>query len=366
MAILIDGIVGARPNLMKMAPLARAIAEDGTFVLRLIHTGQHYDAALSGTFFADLGLPPPGLNLDVGSGPQGEQTARILAGYERCLLKSGSMPRGVLVVGDVNSTLACSLAAAKLGIPVAHIEAGLRSGDRAMPEELNRILTDALADLLFVSEPSGLANLIREGRPAERSWLVGNVMVDTLLRELPRAAESTVLERMALAGGRYAYLTLHRAANVDDPPTLARLMEAIALIARELPVVFAVHPRTVARLRELGLPRIEGLIRTSPQGYHDNVRLIRDATVVLTDSGGIQEEAAVLGVPCLTLRRNTERPITIELGTNELVGSDPKKILAGWRRIASGGWKRASGIPFWDGRAAHRIVSHLRAAWGSS
>lgn len=363
MKIPIDGIVGARPNLMKMAPLARAIAEDRTFALRLIHTGQHYDAALSGAFFRELGLPEPAANLEAGSGPQGEQTGRILAAYERLLLR-GSRPRGVLVVGDVNSTLACALAAAKLEIPVAHVEAGLRSRDRSMPEELNRILTDALSELLFVSEPGGLANLKEEGRPAERSWLVGNVMVDTLLQELPRAAESTVLSRLGVAGGRYAYLTLHRAGNVDDPRTLAGLMGAIARIADEVPVVFAVHPRTAGRLSELDLPPITGLIRTGPQGYHDNVRLIRDAEAVLTDSGGIQEEAAVLGVPCLTLRENTERPITVELGTNELVGRDPRKIFAGWRRVVSGRRKRAPGIPLWDGRAARRIVKHLKAAWG--
>lgn len=364
MAIPIDGIVGARPNLMKMAALARALARDGTFDLRLIHTGQHYDSGLSGSFFRDLGLPEPAANLEAGSGPQGEQTARILAGYEKMLLREDAKPRGVLVVGDVNSTLACSLGAAKLGVPVAHVEAGLRSGDWSMPEEINRILTDALSDLMFVTEPGGLDHLRREGRPTERSWLVGNVMVDTLLRELPRARLSTVLERIGVEPGRYAYLTLHRAANVDEPRTLAGLMDAAGRIARDLPVVFAVHPRTAGRLEALQPPPSGRLIRVGPQGYHDNLRLIRDAKAVLTDSGGMQEEAAVLGVPCLTLRENTERPITVERGTNELVGSDPERILESWRRIGAGRWKRGGDIPLWDGRAAERIVGHLRRAWG--
>lgn len=366
MAIPLDGIVGARPNLMKMAPLARALEADGTFALRLIHTGQHYDPALSGSFFRDLGLPAPAANLSAGSGPQGEQTARILTSYEKMLLDGRARPRGVVVVGDVNSTLACSLGAAKLGIPVAHVEAGLRSGDWSMPEEINRVLTDALSELLFVSEPGGLAHLEREGRPAERSWLVGNVMVDTLLRELPRARESTVLERLGLETGRYAYLTLHRAGNVDEPRALSGVMEAVAAIAREVPVVFAVHPRTAERLEALSPSDIPGLVRTGPQCYHDNIRLIKDAKAVLTDSGGIQEEAAVLGVPCLTLRRNTERPITVELGTSELVGCDPERILEAWGRIASGRWKRGGNIPLWDGRAAERIVGRLKRAWGSA
>lgn len=365
MPILIDGIVGARPNLMKMAPLARALAADGTFELRLIHTGQHYDAALSGAFFRELGLPEPAANLEVGSGPQGEQTGRILIEYEKILL-SGARPRGVVVVGDVNSTLACSLAAAKLGIPVAHVEAGLRSGDWSMPEEINRVLTDALAELMFVSEPGGLIHLEREGRPAERCWLVGNVMVDTLLRELPRADSSDVLARLKLSPAGYAYLTLHRAANVDDPATLGRIMSAVTAISDELPVVFAVHPRTAARLGALERPPGPRVLLVGPQGYHDNVRLIRDARAVLTDSGGVQEEAAVLGVPCLTLRDNTERPITVELGTNELVGRDPGRILAAWRRVASGQAKRAGTIPFWDGRAASRIVERLRTQWGNA
>ena len=366
MPIPIDGVVGARPNMMKMAPLARALARDATFSLRLVHTGQHYDAAMSSGFFSELGLPVPDVNLEVGSGPQGEQTARILAGYERCLLQSPSRPRGVVVVGDVNSTLAGALAAAKLGVPVAHVEAGLRSGDRAMPEELNRILTDALADLMFVSDPAGMEHLRREGRPPERCWLVGNVMVDTLMHELARADGSAVLGRLGVARGQYAYLTLHRAGNVDDPAVLARLMRAVGAVARDVPVVFAVHPRTRARLEAIGLARLPQVISVEPQGYHDSLRLIRDAKAVLTDSGGIQEESSVLGVPCLTLRPSTERPITVERGTSELVGSDPEKIAAGWRLIAAGRWKRAPGIPLWDGRAAQRIVALLKQHWGGA
>ena len=363
MVIPIDGIVGARPNIMKMAALSRAIAADGAFKLRLVHTGQHYDAALSEDFIRELGLPRPDYNLEVGSGSQAEQIARILVGYERLLLDTKPTPRGVVVVGDVNSTLACSLAAAKLGIPVAHVEAGLRSGDRSMPEEINRIVTDALSDLLFVSDPEGLRHLGREGRPPERTWHVGNVMVDTLLRELPRARESTVLERLGVVKDRYAYMTLHRPSNVDDPGGLRDLVETVGVIAMQIPVVFAVHPRTAARLRsaEIELKRI---IHVGPQGYHDNVRLIQDAKLVLTDSGGIQEEAAILEVPCLTLRQNTERPVTIELGSSELVGNNSAKILAGWRRVAEGRWKRAQQIPLWDGRAAERIAGHLKAQWG--
>lgn len=364
MPILIDGIVGARPNMMKMAPLARALAADATFKLRLVHTGQHYDDAMSKNFHRDLGIPIPDVNLEVGSGLQGEQTAKILARYEKLLVSSDPRPAGVVVVGDVNSTLACSLAAVKLGIPVAHVEAGLRSGDRSMPEEINRILTDAISDLMFVSDPEGLLHLEREGRPKKGIFHVGNVMVDTLLRELPRSGESDVLQRLGVSRGEYVYLTLHRPSNVDNPKILEALIGVMEAVASVTPVVFAAHPRTVARMEAIGRKAAKGIILTKPQDYHDNVRLIKDAKAVFTDSGGIQEETSVLGVPCLTLRANTERPVTVELGTSELVGNDTAKILAGWERIRTGKWKAAGKIPLWDGHAAERIVSQLRESWG--
>lgn len=362
----IDGIVGARPNMMKMAPLAQALAADGTFHLRLIHTGQHYDEALSGAFFKELRMPAPGFNLGVGSGTQGEQTARIIDSYERLLL-AGPMPRGVIVVGDVNSTMACALVAAKLGVPVAHVEAGLRSGDRTMPEEVNRIVTDALSDLLFVSDPDGLSCLAAEGRPRERTWFVGNVMMDTLHQQLPGLSESSILDDMGLEPGGYAYLTLHRPSNVDDPQTLKRLIDLFVELSKDVPFVFAIHPRTRARLEEtqIVIPKCDSFRLIPPLGYRDNLRIQQSAKVVLTDSGGIQEETSVLGVPCLTLRFRTERPVTVELGSSELVGSDPSLIHGAWDRLMSGSWKPSSPIPLWDGKTAPRIVSRLVREWAS-
>lgn len=360
---VLHGVVGTRPNMMKMASLARALAEDGTFELRLVHTGQHYDERMSGVFFDELGLPEPAHRLGSGSGSQGAQTARILTAYEEVLL--AERPRGVVVVGDVTSTMACALAAAKLGVSVAHVEAGLRSGDRAMPEEINRVVTDALADLLLVSDPDGLGHLAREGRPREAVRYVGNVMVDTLLRELPAARDSNLLARLGLAPGHYAYLTLHRPSNVDDPAVLRGLLGAAAEIARETPVLFAVHPRTRARMAQVGLPDppAAGILAVEPLGYRDSLRAIQCARAVLTDSGGIQEESSVLRVPCLTLRWNTERPVTVELGSSELVGNDPERIRAAWRRVCDGRWKQAADIPLWDGHAAERVVRCLREVW---
>ena len=361
----LDAIVGARPNMMKMAPLARALKADGRFRLRLVHTGQHYDHALSEAFFSELGLQAPDVNLNVGSGPQGAQTARILESYERVLLEPGKQPRGVIVVGDVTSTMACTLAAVKLGIPVAHVEAGLRSGDRTMPEEINRIVTDALADLLFVSDPDGLSHLAREGRPSQRTWLVGNVMVDTLFENLPRAGQSLILKNLGLTPGEYAYVTLHRPLNVDQAAVLSRLLAVFREMSRELPVVFALHPRTGQRMKEFGLsvPPNGQFQLIGPLAYLDNLRMLQCARAVLTDSGGIQEETSVLGVPCLTLRFHTERPVTVELGSSELVGNDPVRIREAWRAIMTGTWKKARPIPLWDGHAAERIVEHIAQEW---
>jgi UDP-N-acetylglucosamine 2-epimerase (non-hydrolysing) len=366
LSVLIDGIVGARPNMIKMAPLARGLGADGTFRLRLVHTGQHYEETLSEVFFRELGLPTPDINLGVGSGSQGEQTARILAAYERLLLESDPKPRGVLVVGDVNSTLACTLAAVKLGIPVAHIEAGLRSGDRSMPEEINRVVTDALSELLFVSDPAGLGHLAREGRPRENTWLVGNIMMDSLYRELPKVQQSRILHDLDLKPGSYAYLTLHRPSNVDDELVLRQILNVISELCKDIRFVFALHPRTSQRMEQAGiaLPASDRIHTMPPLGYRDNLHLIECARVVLTDSGGIQEETAVLNVPCLTLRETTERPITVKLGTSELVGNDPKRIKDAWSRLLAKEWKQAHPIPLWDGHTAERICQHLRDTWG--
>ncbi len=362
--IPVDGIIGTRPNMIKMAPLARALAADGTFGLRLIHTGQHYDEAMSGAFLRELGMPAPDVNLAVGSGSQGEQTARILESYERLLL-SDPKPRGVIVVGDVTSTMACALAAAKLNVPVAHVEAGLRSGDRTMPEEINRIVTDSLSDLLFVSDPDGLFHLAKEGHPRERMWLVGNIMMDALYQQLPTLNETTILGDLGLQPGGYVYLTLHRPSNVDDPDVLKRLMGVLLELSGDIPFVFAVHPRTRARLDDSGIviPQSDQFRLIPPLGYRDNLRMIQSARVVLTDSGGIQEETSVLGVPCLTLRFNTERPVTVELGSSELVGNDPSLIRSAWDRLMSGNWKQSNPIPLWDGKTAERIIDRLLGKW---
>ncbi len=361
---VLHGIVGARPNMMKMAPLARAVDRDGRFELRVIHTGQHYDELMSDVFFREFGLPAPAFNLGVGSGSQGDQTAKIVSAYESILLKN-ERPDGVVVVGDVTSTMACTLAAVKLGIPVAHVEAGLRSGDRSMPEEINRIVTDSLSSLLLVSEPDGLINLAREGHDQRSIRLVGNVMVDTLMRELPQAEQSTILNQLGLEEQHYVYLTLHRPSNVDDPAILRRLMTVVQELSSDVPFVFAAHPRTRSRLDAAGirLPDVARLRVVEPLGYRDNLRIIKSAYAVFTDSGGIQEETAVLNVPCLTLRFNTERPVTVDLGTSELVGNDANLIRDAWKRLRAHQWKTATTIPMWDGKAAERIVQELARLW---
>ncbi len=357
----IINIVGARPNLPKIAPLMREMQRHPEIESILIHTGQHYDAALSDIFFRQMGIPTPDVNLEVGSGSHAVQTAEVLKRIEPVLIER--QPDLVLVVGDVNSTIAVSLAAVKLGIPVAHVEAGLRSFDRSMPEEINRILTDALADYLFVTEEDAIGHLLKEGRPRESIHLVGNVMIDSLRHFLPIAQKSPVGDDLALKKGadwqRFAVLTLHRPSNVDSSEKLAELLGAIDSIAAQVPVIFPVHPRTQQRLTQDGIETHPQLRLIPPVGYLDFLCLLSKSTLVLTDSGGIQEETTALGVPCLTLRENTERPITISEGTNLLIGTDPAKILAAANNILAGKGKPGRIPPFWDGHAAERIVEVL-------
>ena len=358
--IRVLAVAGARPNFMKIAPLLRELRSRPRFASALVHTGQHYDAAMSESFFRELGIPEPDLNLGVGSGPHGAQTAQVLERMEAVLAER--RPDAVLVVGDVNSTLAAALAAVKLGIPVGHVEAGLRSFDRSMPEEINRLLTDAISQWLFVTEPAAVRNLEREGIPAERIHFVGNVMIDTLRAHLERARALDTLERLGLAPGGYAVLTLHRPSNVDDPAGLKRLFAVFEEIHARLPVVFPVHPRTrasIARGLQGEPPRLHLL---DPLGYLDFLRLMADAKLVLTDSGGIQEETTVLGVPCLTLRENTERPVTVSQGTNTIVGTDPATIRSEVHKILEGEPRRGRIPERWDGRAAARIVDVLEGA----
>jgi len=352
-------VVGARPNFMKIAPIMAAFATR-PILARLVHTGQHYDASMSDSFFEQLGIPRPHVNLGVGSGTHAVQTAEIMRAFEPVL--DAEAPRAVLVVGDVNSTIACALVAAKKGVPVIHVEAGLRSFDRRMPEEINRVLTDQISDLLFTTERGALVNLQREGIDPRRVHFVGNVMIDTLKRNLKRAipVEQTLGERPAEG---YAVLTLHRPSNVDDRDTLAGLLDAVGRIAQRLPVIFPIHPRTRAAAERLGLSaRLErpGIHLLPPLGYLEMLGLTREATVVLTDSGGLQEETTALGVPCITLRENTERPITLSEGTNTLTGTDPDKILQCFEDILASGGKRGRIPEYWDGRASERIAEILR------
>jgi UDP-N-acetylglucosamine 2-epimerase (non-hydrolysing) len=350
-------VAGARPNFMKIAPLMWEIGRRKNVEAFLVHTGQHYDERMSRLFFEELKIPRPDVDLGVGSGSHATQTAEIMKRFEPVVLDE--RPDALVVVGDVNSTIACALTAVKLGVPVAHVEAGLRSFDRSMPEEINRLLTDAISDWLFVSEPSGVANLRREGVPEERIHLVGNVMIDTLLACRDLCRQASILSRLGLREQSFGVLTLHRPANVDDPAVLSGLIEAIAEIQRELPIVFPVHPRTRKALQDQNLSTLPGLIIVDPLGYLDFMKLLTEARLVLTDSGGIQEETTVLGVPCLTLRNNTERPITIEQGTNRLVGLNGDRILAEARRALAEPTTTRRIPDLWDGRAASRILDIL-------
>jgi UDP-N-acetylglucosamine 2-epimerase (non-hydrolysing) len=363
-------VVGARPNFMKIAPIVDELRKFPDIEHCLVHSGQHYDELLSGNFFADLGLPHPDVNLKTGSGSHAVQTAEVMKRIEPVLLDY--KPQMVLVVGDVNSTIAAALTAAKLGMEVAHIEAGLRSFDMTMPEEINRKLTDAISTLLFVTEQSGIENLKHEGVPAEQIFLVGNVMIDCLLRHRELAARSPILGRLGVRDGLghrpYGVLTLHRPANVDDPRTLQGILHAVNILAAKLPFFFPVHPRTRKNIESFGLSRyLEcagggglGIVPLDPLGYLDFLSLNDHARIVLTDSGGVQEETTVLGVPCLTLRENTERPATVEHGTNQIIGVDPERILAAAQSILENPARSFRRPPLWDGNAAPRIVAIIR------
>ena len=354
-------VVGARPNLVKIAPLLREMRRHEQIETVLIHTGQHYDEKLSDVFFRQMEIQTPDVNLGVGSGSHAEQTAEIMKGVEPLLLRY--RPDLVLVVGDVNSTIAVSLTAAKLGIRIVHVEAGLRSFDRSMPEEINRVLTDALSDFLFVTEEGAIENLDREGRPRESIFFVGNVMIDALRQFLPLAQGSRIGEELGLLNGdgwrRFATITLHRPSNVDSAKTLEGLLEGVAGVAREIPVVFPVHPRTKEKLASSSIARHTQLQVIPPLSYLDFLCLMSHSTLVLTDSGGIQEETTALGVPCLTLRDNTERPITISDGTNQLVGTDPARIQRAAQDALANGGKAGRLPPLWDGHAAERIVETI-------
>ena len=355
-------VVGARPNFMKVAPIVDQMKRRSReFTPLVVHTGQHYDAQMSDAFFRDLGLPEPDVYLGVGSGSHAAQTAAVMRSFEPVVL--GEMPDWVLVVGDVNSTLACALVCVKLGVHLAHVEAGLRSRDRTMPEEINRLLTDQIADLLLTPSTDADQNLRAEGIPQERIRLVGNVMIDSLFLHLRRAEASTIREDLGLSGSDYAVLTLHRPSNVDDRAALTRILDALEQIAARLPLIFPIHPRTRRRLEEFGLAkrfeRARNLHLVEPLGYLDFLRLYSGARLVLTDSGGIQEETTVLSIPCLTLRENTERPITVEMGTNRIVGTDTEKI----RRAAFAALDEphtpSRVPPLWDGQTADRILDAL-------
>jgi UDP-N-acetylglucosamine 2-epimerase (non-hydrolysing) len=358
-------VVGARPNFMKMAPIIEAMNQyPDRLQHMLVHTGQHYDERMSESFFVALGMPKPDIDLEVGSGSHAEQTARIMVAFENVCLRE--TPDLVVVVGDVNSTMACTITAKKLGIRVAHVEAGLRSGDMSMPEEINRLCTDVLCDYLFTTDHFANENLRAEGIPSEKIFFVGNVMIDTLLKHREMARGLALAEQWGLAGRRYATLTLHRPSNVDDAATLRGIFEALAEVAKEIPIVFPIHPRTRKMVERFGLSGYcstartpQGLWITEPLGYLDLLHLNMHATMVITDSGGLQEETTVLGVPCITLRHNTERPITCEVGTNFIVGNSRAAILDQAFKVLRGEVPRGRVPQKWDGKAAGRIVEIL-------
>ena len=354
-------VVGARPNFMKIGPIHRQLASDSFFEPVLVHTGQHYDERMSDIFFRQMELPEPDIYLGIGGGSHAVQTARIMQEFEGVL--EGEHADPVVVVGDVNSTLACSLVAVKMHIPVAHVEAGLRSRDRSMPEEINRIVTDSISDYLFVTEQSGIDNLRVEGIPDEKVFFVGNVMIDSLVHFMPRARESSVAATYGLQDGQFALMTMHRPANVDNAEGLKALVEILNRISSEMSVVFPMHPRTRLRISEFGLndqvDALENVQLIDPLGYLEFLDLMSRAAVVVTDSGGIQEETTFLKVPCLTLRDSTERPVTVELGTNRLLALDPSAVVEAFREVRA---NPPSGEipPLWDGRAAERIVQVMR------
>ncbi|MFT5304493.1 MAG: UDP-N-acetylglucosamine 2-epimerase (non-hydrolyzing) [Mariniblastus sp.] len=361
-------IVGARPNFMKIAPILRAIKAYPSLTPVLIHTGQHYDKYLSDVFFDELGIDPPDIALGIGSGTHAQQTADIMVAIERILLEFEEKGQGfkrMVVVGDVNSTMAATIAAAKLLIPVAHVEAGLRSFDRTMPEEINRMLTDSVCDMLLPSEPDGVTNLKNEGHDDSKIHLVGNVMIDTLLNQVERAKQSKILSELSLQSGNYGVVTLHRPANVDNQEVLEELLSVLTEISAKLPLVFPIHPRTKSRLESFGLfeelNASKNIACLGPLGYNDFLCLTSQAKVIVTDSGGLQEESTALDVPCLTMRPNTERPITVTQGTSTLVGSDATKLKKHLTEVIDGTYKKGSCPELWDGKAAERIAAILAA-----
>ena len=355
-------VCGARTNFMKIAPLMRAFKENGGFQTLLVHTGQHYDAKMSTLFFNELNIPKPDINLEVGSGSHAIQTAEVMKRFEPVVLDF--KPDYVLVVGDVNSTIACGLVAVKLGVKLIHVEAGLRSFDRTMPEEINRILTDTISDLLFVTEQAGIDNLKNEGINSSKVHLVGNVMIDTLLANREKAEKSDILEKMGLTKKGFAVITLHRPSNVDDMNMLGEILAAFEEIQKDLKLVFPIHPRTKKNIAgsnwEKRVEAMKNLLLIEPVGYLDFLKLTSHAALVMTDSGGIQEETTILGVPCMTLRENTERPVTVTEGTNRLVHITTKDILTNYQELKASNFETKGKIPkFWDGKAAERIVGIL-------
>ncbi|GAB3432925.1 UDP-N-acetylglucosamine 2-epimerase (non-hydrolyzing) [Massilia solisilvae] len=358
-------VAGARPNFMKIAPIVRALQAQDRLTFKIIHTGQHYDRDMNDVFFEELGIPQPDVFMAAGGGSHAHQTARIMVGFEE--LCTAERPGAVLVVGDVNSTLACSIVAKKLNIPVAHVEAGLRSGDMAMPEEINRLVTDSISDWFFVTEPSAVEHLRREGKPEAAIHYVGHVMVDNVLFQADKLSRSDTSgfetsafkARQAEQGGRYGVVTLHRPSNVDDAATFTRIAGALREIAAELPLVFPVHPRTRANIDRFGIDLGPDITLAGPQAYMAFLNLWKDAAVVLTDSGGLQEETTALGVPCVTIRENTERPVTVDEGSNVLAGTDPATIVREARKVLRGEGKQGRRPHLWDGKAAERIVAIL-------
>lgn len=352
-------VVGARPNFMKAAPVIAALSRRSGVTQALVHTGQHYDAAMSEIFFEELGLPHPDINLGVGSGSHAVQTAQVMMRFEEAVL--GERPEMVLVYGDVNSTVAAALVCAKLGIKIAHVEAGLRSFDRTMPEEINRLLTDQIADLLFTPSEDGDHNLLREGVAPEKIHLVGNVMIDTLIRLLPQAEKhwAQLSSRLPALAGRYGLVTLHRPSNVDEPQMLQQIVSTLVELTKQVDLIFPIHPRTHRHIEQYGLGRLGSALHiVEPLGYLDFLALQRHAALVITDSGGIQEETTFLGVPCLTVRENTERPVTITHGTNRLIGQDMRRLRDEAKAILSGSYVASvQKPPLWDGKAAERIAS---------
>lgn len=361
--MLIYLVAGARPNFMKIAPIVRALQAQDALTFKIIHTGQHYDREMNDVFFEELGIPQPDVFMAAGGGSHAQQTAKIMLGFEE--LCQNERPAAVLVVGDVNSTLACSIVAKKLNIPVAHVEAGLRSGDMAMPEEINRLVTDSISDWFFVTEPSAVEHLRREGKPESAIHYVGHVMVDNVLYQADKLsqADTSAFETSAWKaqqeGRRYGVVTLHRPSNVDDPETFTRIAGALKEIASELPLIFPVHPRTRANIEKFGIDLGPNVTLAGPQAYMAFLNLWKDAAVVLTDSGGLQEETTALGVPCITVRENTERPVTVDEGSNVLAGTDPAAIILETRKVLRGEGKQGRRPHLWDGRAAERIVGIL-------